>query len=121
MKKNFLLLCGCFLMALESAFLTGCSEEEITPPTTITIITPETPQLPEKGSIILSDESMEYLSENNTLQITFSYPAQQKTLSFTANIVTFFRSYARCSATFFFIFLSILQRFSLFVQICGQI
>lgn len=85
MKKNFLLLCGCFLMALESAFLTGCSEEEITPPTTITIITPETPQLPEKGSIILSDESMEYLSENNTLQITFSYPAQQKTLSFTAD------------------------------------
>ena len=86
MKKEFLLLCGCFLMALGGTVLTGCGEEEITPtiqPQEPTV--PETPQIPEKGSIILSDESMEYLSENNTLQIRFSYPAQQKTLSFTAD------------------------------------
>ena len=86
MKKKFLLLCGCFLMALGGTVLTGCGEEEITPtiqPQEPTV--PETPRIPEKGSIILSDESMEYLSENNTLQIRFSYPAQQKTLSFTAD------------------------------------
>ena len=86
MKKEFLLLCGCFLMTLGGTVLTGCGEEEITPtiqPQEPTV--PETPQIPEKGSIILSDESMEYLSENNTLQIRFSYPAQQKTLSFTAD------------------------------------
>ena len=86
MKKEFLFLCGCFLMALGGTVLTGCGEEEITPtiqPQEPTV--PETPQIPEKGSIILSDESMEYLSENNTLQIRFSYPAQQKTLSFTAD------------------------------------
>ena len=73
-------------MALGGTVLTGCGEEEITPtiqPQEPTV--PETPQIPEKGSIILSDESMEYLSENNTLQIRFSYPAQQKTLSFTAD------------------------------------
>ena len=86
MKKEFLLLCECFLMTLGGTVLTGCGEEEITPtiqPQEPTV--PETPQIPEKGSIILSDESMEYLSENNTLQIRFSYPAQQKTLSFTAD------------------------------------
>ena len=73
-------------MTLGGTVLTGCGEEEITPtiqPQEPTV--PETPQIPEKGSIILSDESMEYLSENNTLQIRFSYPAQQKTLSFTAD------------------------------------
>lgn len=98
MKKEFLLLCGCFLMALGGTVLTGCGEEEIVqkepekeeqeqekeeeeePEPT-----PEVPQKPEKGCITLSTDTQKYLTENNTLQINFSYSAQQKIFSFTAD------------------------------------
>lgn len=95
MKKEFLLLCGCFLMALGGTVLTGCGEEEIVqkepekeeqeqeeeePEPT-----PEVPQKPEKGCITLSTDTQKYLTENNTLQINFSHSAQQKIFSFTAD------------------------------------
>ena len=69
MKKEFLLLCGCFLMALGGTVLTGCGEEEITTEPTF-----------KGGTITLSDESKKYLLEGeaNRLQITLESSTGQK-------------------------------------------
>lgn len=76
MKKEFLLLCGCFLMALGGTVLTGCGEEEITTEPTF-----------KGGTITLSDESKKYLLEGeaNRLQITLESSTGQKKLSFIAD------------------------------------
>lgn len=77
MKKSFLFLYGCFLLFGGGGLLGGCDKEDESEI--------QEPQMPEKGCIMLSPESVESYIKDDVFQIDFTQSAQQKVLSFTAD------------------------------------